>query len=45
MKKIVFSLIIVFGIVFLITCIVQFIRLRSFDPVYALVSDKPGASV
>ena len=32
---------IVIGVVFFITCIVQFIRLRNFDPVYALVSDKP----
>ncbi len=35
---------IVFGVVFFITCIVQIIRLRSFDPVYALVSDKPVAN-
>ena len=35
---------IVFGVVFLIACIVQFIRLRNFDPVYALVSDKPVAN-
>jgi len=34
---------IIMGVILFITIIVQFIRLRNFDPVYALVSDKPAA--